>query len=67
MFLAQREGACEKVMGEGWGCESQELINAQRTVLMVERGRAGFESCSPGSGDGIWLQLGLGEGNGPQG
>lgn len=27
-----------RVVGEGQGCESQELINAQRTVLTVERG-----------------------------
>lgn len=54
MFQAQREGVC-KVMGEGRVCESQELINAQRKVLMAERGRAGFESFSSGSGDGIWL------------
>lgn len=67
MFQAQREGACKKVMGEGRVCESQKLINAQRKVLMAERGRTGFESFSPGSGDEIWLSLGLGEGNGPQG
>lgn len=55
MFQAQREGVCKKVMGEGRVCESQELINAQRKVLMAERGRAGFESFGSGSDDGIWL------------
>ena len=40
-------GAGKKVMGEGRVCESQELINAQRKVLMAEGGRAGFSSFKP--------------------
>ena len=59
---AQREGVRGRVGGEGEGCESQELINAQRTVFTAGRGRAASESCSLGCGSGIWQQLGWGWG-----
>ena len=64
MLSAQREGVRGRVVGEGEGCESQELINAQRTVFTAGRGRAASESCSLGSGSGIWQQLGSGGGGG---
>lgn len=55
-LLAQREGARGEE-GEGQGCESQELINAQRTALTVARAGAGFENCSLECGEGTWQQL----------
>ena len=62
MLSAQREGVRGSVVGEGEACESQELINAQRTAFTAGRGRAASESCRLGCGSAIWQQLGWGWG-----
>lgn len=36
-----------RLVGEGQGCESQGLINAQRTVLTVERGGRRIRELQP--------------------
>lgn len=55
-----------RVVGEGEGCESQELINAQRTVFRAGRGRAVSESCSLEVAVGFGNSLdGVGVGGGP--
>lgn len=55
-------GEIGRVMGEGEGCESQELINAQRTVLTMERGGPDLRTAA-----GFGNSLSGGRGNGPPG
>ena len=54
--------AIGRVVGEGEGCESQELINAQRTVLTMERGGPDLRAAA-----GFGNSLDGGRGNGPPG
>lgn len=56
-----------RVVGEGEGCESQELINAQRTVLMVEREGPDLRAAAEEVAAGFGNSLDGGKGNGPPG